>query len=70
MTDRKDDKYGAVVNVNWIDSILTKKPVLCLDSSEENHAKYGHDAVDIVRDWVTVVEDGYLTLRFRALWEM
>lgn len=30
MTDRKDDKYGAVVNVNWIDSILTKKPVPCL----------------------------------------
>lgn len=24
--------------------------------------------VDIVRDWVTVAEDGYLTLRFRALW--
>lgn len=68
MTDRKDDKYGAVVNVNWIDSILTKKPVPCLATPEENDAKYGHDAIDIVRDWVTIVEDGYLTLRFRTLW--
>ncbi len=68
MTDQKDAKYGAVVNVNWIDSILTKKPVPCLATEEANDEKYGNDAVDIVRDWVTVAEDGYLTLRFRALW--
>lgn len=68
VTDKKNDLYGQVVNVNWIDSILTKKPVPCLPTSAENDAKYGHDAVDIVRDWVTVAEDGYLTLRFRALW--
>ena len=63
-----DQTTLAPVNVNWIDSILTKKPVPCLATPEENDAKYGHDAVDIVRDWVTIVEDGYLTLRFRALW--
>lgn len=68
VTDQKDETYGQVVNVNWIDSILTKKPVPCLATPEENDAKYGHDAVDIVRDWVTIAEDGYLTLRFRALW--
>ena len=68
LTDQKDEKYGSVVNVNWIDSILTKKPVPCLATEKENDEKYGHDAVDIVRDWVTVAEDGYLTLRFRALW--
>ena len=62
------ETYGQVVNVNWIDSILTKKPVPCLATPEENDAKYGHDAVDIVRDWDDS-EDGYLTLRFRALWE-
>lgn len=68
MTDEKDAKYDAVINVNWIDSILTKKPVPCLATPAENDAKYGNDAVDIVRDWVTIAEDGYLTLRFRALW--
>ena len=26
----------------------------------------GNDPVEIVKDWVTVVEDGYLTLRFRT----
>ena len=68
LMDRKDNRYNAVVHVNWIDSILTKKPVPCLATPEENDTKYGHDAVDIVRDWVTIAEDGYLTLRFRALW--
>ena len=36
--------------------------------TSEKSEKYGDDMVDIVRDWVTVAEDGYLTLRFRALW--
>ena len=67
-TGKKDAQYGDVVNVNWIDSILTKQPVPCLATPAENDAKYGNDAVDIVRDWVTIAEDGYLTLRFRALW--
>lgn len=67
-TDEKSDKYSQVVHVNWIDSILTKKPAPYLSTPAENDAKYGNDEVDIVRDWVTVAEDGYLTLRFRALW--
>ena len=60
--------HGPEVIVNWMDSILTKKPVLSLGTVAENDRAYGNDAVDIVKDWVTVVEDGYLTLRFRALW--
>ena len=68
VTNEKSDKYNQVVHVNWIDSILTKKPVLSLGSDEANSEKYGNNQVDIVRDWVTVAEDGYLTLRFRALW--
>ena len=67
-TDEKSDKYSQVVHVNWIDSILTKKPAPYLSTPAENDAKYCNDEVDIVRDWVTVAEDGYLTLRFRALW--
>ena len=67
-TNEKSDQYNQVVHVNWIDSILTKKPVPSLASDTENSEKYGNNIVDIVRDWVTVAEDGYLTLRFRALW--
>ena len=58
--------YNRAVWVNWIDSILTKPavPITELEPSVE----YGDDAVEIVRDWVTIAEDGYLTLRFRTLW--
>lgn len=54
------------VHINWIDSIRTKKPVPTL--GEENAEEYGNDPIEIVRDWVTVAEDGYLTLRIRTLW--
>ena len=67
-TNEKSDQYNQVVHVNWIDSILTKKPVPSMGSDVANSEKYGNNIVDIVRDWVTVAEDGYLTLRFRALW--
>ena len=55
------------VYINWIDSILTKKPVEDL-GEDANAAKYGNDPVEIVGDWTTVVEDGYITLRFRTIW--
>lgn len=29
---------------------------------------YGTDPVDMINDWVTIAEDGYLTLRFRTMW--
>ena len=50
--------------VNWIDSILTKP--IAPDLGEENDTVYGTDPVEIVNDWVTIAEDGYLTLRFRT----
>lgn len=54
------------VEVNWLDSIRTKLPVKTL--GEQDAAKYGNDPVEIIQDWVTVAEDGYLTLRIRTLW--
>ena len=33
---------------------------------KQNETVYGKDPVEIVKDWTTVVEDGYLTLRFRT----
>lgn len=60
------DKKVRNVEVNWLDSIRTKLPVETLGKQDE--VKYGNDPVEIVQDWVTVAEDGYLTLRIRTLW--
>lgn len=64
----EDDAASAVrkVRVNWLDSIRTKAPVPSL--GETNDITYGNDPIEIVQDWVTVAEDGYLTLRFRTVW--
>lgn len=56
------------VHVNWIDSIRTKQPVVSMGSSDDDAKAYGNDPIEIVRDWVTVAEDGYVTLRIRTLW--
>lgn len=54
------------VNIVWMDSIRTKLPVAT--TGKDDAKTYGNDPVEIVRDWVTVAEDGYLTLRFRTRW--
>ena len=54
------------VHVNWIDSIRTKLPVESM--GELDAEKFGDDPIEIVNDWVTVAEDGYLTLRVRTIW--
>ncbi len=54
------------VHVNWIDSIRTKLPVETLGADDEK--QYGNDPIEIVRDWVTVAEDGFITLRVRTRW--
>lgn len=54
--------------VNWIDSIRTKQPVETQGSEAENVKVYGNDPIEIVKDWVSVAEDGYVTLRIRTLW--
>ena len=58
--------YTKAVFVNWIDSILTKPTVPNL--FQDNDSVYGNDPVEIINDWVTIAEDGYLTLRFRTYW--
>lgn len=68
ITDVNSNGYDKTVHINWIDSILTKPSVLSFETEEENTKKYGSDAIEIVKDWVTIAEDGYLTLRFRTVW--
>lgn len=53
------------VYVNWIDSIRTKLPVASQGNDDKD---FGNDPIEIVRDWVSVAEDGFLTLRIRTLW--
>ncbi|NDV67383.1 NigD-like protein [Dysgonomonas sp. 25] len=58
--------YDKAVYINWIDSIRTK--AIAPDMGLNNDSIYGTDPVEIIRDWVTLVEDGYLTLRFRTIY--
>lgn len=64
--DESSGDFDKAVHVNWIDSIRTKP--MAPNLGDQNDDKYGDDPVEIVRDWVTIAEDGYLTLRFRTLW--
>lgn len=65
--EQHNSKRDFNVYVNWIDSILTKQSAPDLGS--ENETRYGNDPVEInTRDWVTIAEDGYLTLRFMTKW--
>ena len=57
---------GKMVNINWIDSIRTKNMAPTL--GDKNTAAYGTDPLEVVNDWVSIAEDGYLTLRFRTRW--
>lgn len=58
--------YDKAVHVNWIDSIRTKP--MAPNLGVQNDVEYGSDPVEIINDWVTIAEDGYLTLRFRTIW--
>lgn len=60
----RSEHYSKSVYVNWIDTIRTKNMAPVLGEQEET--VYGTSPLEIVKDWTTVVEDGYLTLRFRT----
>lgn len=58
--------YTKSVLIHWMDSILTK-PMAANLGTHDNDSIYGTDPVEIVNDFVTIAEDGYLTLRFSCL---
>ncbi|MCM1080103.1 MAG: NigD-like protein [Bacteroidales bacterium] len=62
--EKATEGYTKTVRVNWIDSIRTKDMIALTGEL----AVYVRDPIEIVNDWVTVAEDGYLTLRVRTLW--
>lgn len=63
----KSISQGTLIYVNWIQFVLTKDMVPDL-GPENNEMEYGDDPIELVNDWVTLAEDGYLNLRFRTLW--
>lgn len=65
-TEDESGIYDRAVYINWMDSILTKP--MAADLGEQNDSIYGTDPVEILNDWVTIAEDGYLTLRFASIW--
>lgn len=62
-TNGQAEGYDMVVRVNAIDSILTKSTV---PYENDIAGLYGDEPVTMVNDWMTVVEDGYITLRIRV----
>ena len=61
---KNDDQH---VDVVWLDSVLTKRLTKNLGNEEENRKAYGNDPINILNDWITVAEDGYLTLHFATV---
>ena len=62
--DEPSEIFTQAVHINLIEINLTIS--ISPDLGEENDTVYGTDPVEIVNDWVTIAEDGYLTLRFRT----
>lgn len=52
------------IHVNWMDSIRTKSTV---DMGELKNLELKSDPVEVINDFTTVAEDGYLTLRLRTI---
>lgn len=70
-SDTQSDMYSRTAYVLWMDTILTKRalarPSLPADDTEVD-VIYGNDPVDVLDSWLTVAEDGCLTLHFRTRW--
>lgn len=63
-SDADGGDYDQAVNINWIDSLLTKPMVQVPETVEDLDAEYGNDPVEILRSWATLIEDGYFTINF------
>ena len=61
-------RFDRAVEVNWIDSVRTKSLVLSRGDRVKDDESYGTAPIEIIDNWVTVLEDGYLTLSFCADW--
>lgn len=55
------------ISVISVDSVLTKDLAPDLGATQ-NDLVYGTDPIDLYRSWLTVVEDGYVTIHFTGKW--
>ncbi|MCI1247281.1 MAG: NigD-like protein [Prevotella sp.] len=62
----KDNLADSLKNVyvSWIDSVRTKP--MAPSYGVKNDSIYGNDPLELVDSWMTVSEDGYLTVNFRT----
>ena len=67
-TEEDGLSFDRSVTINAIDSVRTKDIVPSLGSEAEDDHEYGDAPIDIIGNWVTILEDGYLTLAFCAYW--
>ncbi len=58
--------FDKAVMVHMLEPVLTKAMVATEGSAEADAAKYGKDGIEINNSWLTVVEDGFLTISFTA----
>jgi hypothetical protein len=58
--------FDSTIKLNWIDTIRTKE-LAPIAPDGNNEALYGMDPIEVIDDWVTIVEDGYITLRLRTM---
>ena len=58
---------GPQIFITWIQTILTKQLAENL-GEEQNAESYGQDPVEILDDWTTLAEDGYMNICFRTWW--
>jgi len=66
--EKETPGFSKTIKVNWIDSIRTKE--MDVVTPEKPLDSYGNDPLEIMNDWVTIAEDGYLTLRIRTNWSV
>lgn len=62
-----DSREYRKVELIRIDSVLTKSLAPNL-GKEQNDEVYGTDPIELYNSWLTVVEDGYVTLHFLGMW--
>lgn len=65
--DVESGDYDRAVTVNWFRDILTKDMVQVPEDVTDLDAEYGSDPVEIMKSWMTAIEDGYFTIHFQTL---
>ena len=61
VTNRKVGRFNYTGNINWLEPLDEGK--VTADSDVQ-----GSDGLDILNDWMTGVEDGYLTVHYSTWW--